>query len=43
MDKQERFKLIEEIQTMIKKKRNIIPDEILLKIKSKLESIKDDK
>jgi len=40
MDKQERFKLIEEIQTLIKKKRNILTEEILIQIKGILEYIK---
>lgn len=39
MDKNERFKLIQEIQTLIKKKRNIIPDELLIEFKNKLEKL----
>lgn len=39
MDKNERFKLIQEIQTLIKKKRNIIPDELLIELKNKLEKL----
>jgi hypothetical protein len=39
MDKIERFKLIEQIQALLKKKRNIIPDELLKEIKQKLEEI----
>ena len=41
-NKGERFKLIEQIQVMIKKKRNIIPTEFLLDLKSKLEQMKKD-
>lgn len=42
MEKSERFRLIEQIQVMIKKKRNIIPAEFLLYIKATLEGIKKD-
>lgn len=42
MGNQERFKLIEEIQGMIKRNRDIIPDDILIEIKIKLQKVKEE-